>query len=408
VAVVLFVVAALLGTAIVGVILLTGGQTYEAPVASRNLEPNTRIQSDHLQTKTFDEAPGESVITDREQLIGRVTTREVSGESTFTASDVRDQFETVYTTQSIPAGTRIQRGMVQVQSAEEKPSDAVADPEIIVGKMVRESLPADHVVQRSDVYIEEQEYVVAQEPIEANSIVRQEQVRVVNRPTGPADGLSDPSRVTGKPIKRSLSPGDVVRESDVYSGDPQLSYFIPMYKRAVSIPVANQNQYSYMMKPGDLVDLYAYSPRSQEIPMGGEEVEEETVHTLQKIADGATVLSLNDRFTTEQIRSFETGGGTGTQNQKNFEYQSMTLGVSLKEAERVSLVRGMSSSGVNIDFYAVLRPRILESDYGISRDITDFELFNPSAESRNNRLNGEKTVEVIHGGSKEVYRVPSR
>lgn len=407
VAVVLFVVAALLGSAIVAVMFLTGGQTYDIPVASQDIGENTRIKQSHLSTETLEEQPEEGVIRDAEQIVGKVTKNNISSGSSFQSGDLRNNFRVSFTTQSIPAGTRIQQTMLQVRESEDKPSDAVTDPSVVVGKMVRESVPANQILKRSDVYMQEQDFVVATEPIEANSMVRESQLKVESRPSGPSDGVSDITEVTGKPIKQSIEPGEAVRESDIYPGESQLSYFIPMYKRAVSIPVEDHNSYSNMIKPGDVVDLYAYAPREHDVPRktnGDVEIQTETVYTLQKIADAATVLSLNDKFTKEQIEQFKAGGENG----RNFDLKNMTFGVSLKESERLSLVRGMQNSGVEISYFAVLRPRILKSKYGVNRDITDYELFNPTSEGSTNRLRGEKTVEVIHGDQKEVYKVPSR
>jgi len=402
IAIILVVVVVFLALAIVAVLYLTGGQTYPAPVAVTDIPANQRITERMIRVQDFEEEPDPNVVLEPDEVVGKVAARPVRRNSTFTGEDLRENHLVLRTTRSIPPGNRIQPNMIREGEAEDLPDGAITESDQLLGKMVREGVPANTVVTRNQVYLEEQEFVVATQAIPSNSLIREDQVRVESRPTGPSDGIGELQNVVGRAARSELEPGDVLRQSDLFSEDIQLSYFIPIYRRAVTMPVSNYNNVSYMLRPGDRVDLYAYMPQGfQEGTVSGNQ---ETLGTnmLQKVADGAEVLTLNDVYQKEQIRQIETG-----ENAQKFTYQQMTLGVTLWEAEKVNLIRGMQESGEsNIRFMVILRPRQLDSEYA-RRRVTNYDLISPELGEDFERHVEGRSVEVIQGEEQQTYEVPS-
>ncbi len=406
---ILFLLAVFLGTAIFVALFLTARRDYPVPVADRAIPANTRITENHLATAYLDEPPPEDILTDEQQIIGMIAGWELEPESRFVEADLRDYFELFRTTRSIPAGNRIEREMLELTRVDHKPGNAVEELDWVLGKMVREGIPAQTVIRLDHVYVEEHQVVVADRIIRPNSLLRSDQLTVERRPGVPEDAISSREELVGRAIRIRRSPGEVIRETDLYDEDLQLSYFIPMYRRAVGIPINPERSVSHMIRPGDLVDLYVYqarqySPAEMDIFSGTGD----RVHVLQKVADGSEVLALNsgDRnfWNKSQIEAIEES------EERDFTYDGMTLALTLKEAEKVSLIKGMKYRGLDMRFYVILRPRILESQYGLRR-LTDLELFDRRARYEVDELmksRPDRPVEVIQGDRHETYRVPDR
>lgn len=401
IAVILVVVVVFLALSIVAVLYLTGGQTYPVPVAAMDIPANQRITENMVRTEEFEEEPPANALRESGEVVGQVAANPIRKDSPFTPPDLRENHRVLRTTDSVPPGNRLQENMIREGEAEEMPDGAITNVDQLLGKMVREGIPANTVITRSQVHLQEQDFVVATREIPSNSLIRDDQIRVEQRPTGPNDGISDMETVLGRATKTKLEPGDPVRQSDLFSEDIQLSYFIPIYRRAVTMPVSNYNNVSYMLRPGDQVDLYAYMPQGfQEGTVSGQS-DVLSTNMLQKVADGAEVLTLNDVFRKEQIQQIESG-----ENAQKFTYQKMTLGVSLWEAEKVNLIRGMQESGEqNVRFMVILRPRQLDSERA-RRRVTNYDLISPElGRNADQRVEG-RNVEVIQGEEQQTYQVP--
>lgn len=404
VTVVLVVVVAFLTLAILAGIYLTGGQTYEVLVARTNIPANAKIKEAAVQTKEVDEQPPSSVITDSSQVIGKVAKKKIEKGSRFKPGQLREKFNVVKTINSIPPGNRIQPNMVQVVKVDEIPPNAASEVSQLAGKMVRGGIAANTIVKTNDVYQSEQKIVVATEEITSNSMIRKDQIKVVSRPTAPPDAISDAEKVVGRALKNSVRSGQVIRSTDLFPNRKQLSYFIPLYRRAVSIPVSNYNNVSYMLRPGDQVDLYVYLPSGFERGRTNGQVDQLNTDMLKKVADGAEVLSLNDVFTQKRIKQIESGGKKN--KSKKFTYQEMTLGVTLWEGEKINLIRAQQQAGKGfLRFFVILRPRQLESKYGY-RSVSNYDLFNKELGNAAVREANGPSVKVIQGDKKSTYRVP--
>jgi Flp pilus assembly protein CpaB len=250
-----------------------------------------------------------------------------------------------------------------------------------------------------------QKVVVASEPISANSMIRKDQVKLVSRANPPPDPVTDINSVVGRSAKAKLRPAQVVRESDLFPKTNQLSYFIPLYRRAVTIPVSNYNNLSYMLRPGDQVDLYVYLPQGYVRGTGTNQQNADVLGSdvLQKVSDAAQILSLNDVFTKKEVEQIESGGQNKQAQQ--FTYQEMTLGVTLWEAEKINLIRGQQQAGnQNIRFFVILRPHQLQSSYGY-RSVNNYDLFGRSLGNATSRDVSGPQVQVIQGQERETYRV---
>lgn len=408
IAVTLFAIAALLVVAISVAFYVSSSKTYPAPVLTRTVPANRKITSKLLKTKQFDQPPADNIITESDKIVGKVAARELSAGAKLTPDDFREKFKIIKSTSSIPAGNRIDRSMVKKAFVAEKPDNAVEKTEWLVGRMVRSGIPANVSVRSTHVYEEEQKIVVATRQIKANTLVRSEQLKVVSRPVFPEDAVTDKEQLVGRAIKNRKSPGDVLRKSDLYEGKMQLSYFIPLYKRAKTLDVDVSRSVAYQLRPGDLVDLYVYQPRNyssakaQEAATVGSEI-----HVLQKVADATEILALNkqnqnvwskDKLQKIKNNQKKKGGGKMT-------YNGVTLAVTLKEAEKISLIQGMKSEGEKMHFYLILRPRIQKSKYG-RRKVTGLEIFNREGGLEANEYLESRPVTVIQGEEEKVHKVP--
>jgi len=248
--------------------------------------------------------------------------------------------------------------------------------------------------------------VVATNSVDPNSILRDDDVQVVTRPDVPPDAVSDLENVVGRAVQNTLKSGQVVRETDLFAQREQLSYFIPLYRRGVTIPISNYNNVSYQLRPGDRVDLYVYLPQGFQRGETGEDSDQLSSDMLQKVADGAEIIALNEVYTEEEVQEIESGEGGDNDGSQNFTYQEMTLGVTLWEAEKVHLIRGQQEAGnQDLRFFVLLRPRQLESEYG-TRSVSNYDLFNKNLGNRADRKASGPQVEVIQGDQRESYRVP--
>lgn len=406
VTVVLAVVVAFLTLAIVAGLYLTGGETYEVPVVGTNLPENARIKKSHIRVEERNEAPDENIISDPSELVGRVTDQSKQSGETFRQGEVQDVYTVVRALESIPAGNRIREGMVEEVTTDDRPGGAVGSVEELTGKMVRQGIPGKSIITEEDVYQDEQEVVVTTDSFEPNSMIRDDDVQVVSRPDVPPDALGNPENVIGRAVKNTLRSGQVIRKTDLFAQRKQLSYFIPLYRRGVTIPVSNYNNVSYQLRPGDRVDLYVYLPQGFQRGGTNQNIDQISSDMLQKVADGAEIIALNDAFTQEEIEEIESGGEGEDTQARSFTYQEMTLGLTLWEAEKVHLIRGQQEAGnQNLRFFVLLRPRQLESEYG-SRSVTNYDLFNKELGNRADKEASGPQVEVIQGNQKESYRVP--
>ncbi|MFB6346376.1 MAG: Flp pilus assembly protein CpaB [bacterium] len=404
VTVVLVVIVAFLTLAILAGMYLTGGQTYEVLVAKAKIPANRKIKSAAIAKKEVDEEPSTSVITDRSKIVGKVAAKTIKKGSTFKPGHLRDKFRAVRTVESIPPGNRIQPNLVTTTKVDELAPNAVTDISAVEGKMVRRGLAANTIVTEDDYYQKEQKIVITRDTIPPNTMIRKEQVKVVSRPQAPPDAVSDVKKVVGRPLRRKLNKGDVVRSSDLFPDRNQLSYLIPLYRRAVTIPVSNYNNVSYMLRPGDQVDLYVYIPEG--FSRGSINNQQDQIKTdlLKKIADGAEVLALNDVFTQEKINQIESGGKN--KKAKKFTYQRMILSLTLWESEKVNLIRAkQESGGGGLKFFVILRPRQLDAQYG-DRTVSNYDLFGKNLGEEAARESNGPSVTVIQGDQEESYRVP--
>ncbi|MFB6354996.1 MAG: RcpC/CpaB family pilus assembly protein, partial [bacterium] len=383
VAAVLFVLAAFLGIAIVAALYLSGGQTYPVVIASQDLSPNTKLSRSQVKIKKKEDPPAKDIVKKDQidKIIGKVVKRNIKAGDPLKPQYFREKFLVYKTDEPIAAGNRIQDDMIVQGKSDKKPANVVTNKSDIMDKMVKEGINKGAILRRTDVYQSNKKFVVATQTIEPNNMVRENQVKVVSKPRGPSDGISDKSKVIGRPLKSTIPQGEEIRQSDLYSGDIQLSHFIPLYKRTVTIPISNYNSVSYMLRPGDWIDLYIYSPQDFQLDEAGSS-QNVSVDVLQKLADGAEVLMLNDKYTKKQIKQYEKGGKKG---KRKFTYNNMTLAVTLREAEEINLIRAMKTEGANFKFFVILRPKIQRGKYG-KRRVTNLELFNASAQSKANNF----------------------
>ncbi|MGM0380493.1 MAG: Flp pilus assembly protein CpaB [bacterium] len=402
IAVALFIVAALLGLSIFAVLYLTTTEPHPVPVATDNIQANQEIQGYHLETRDYGEQPPSDALTETDQIVDKVTATRIEKGSLFSGDDLRDQFKVVQLRQEIKSGRRIAGEMLHTVYTDQFPAGAYSSVDEVKNKIASRDLEAGQPVTEEDIYQQEEDFVVATESIEPNTIIREEQVKLTSRPPEYPDGITKTELVAGEVSRHRIKPDEVIRESDLHAGELKLSHFIPLHRRAVAVPVQNYNSVGYMINPGDLVDVYVYSPDNSATSRSGEEEEGGiNLHSLQMIADAARVLTLNRADKTvykrEQMK----------EDKLSFDYDQLTMGVTLSEAEKINLVRGMQHEDEPVRFFVLLRPRNLESKYGLRR-ITNFDLYDQEERKTKDmeKIIEGREVEVIHGDESQTYRVP--
>lgn len=134
------------------------------------------------------------------------------------------------------------------------------------------------------------------------------------------DTFSSLDEVEGQFSRVAIKAGSPILRPQLYSGN-RLSYVIPNGRRAVTIVVDNTGAVSYLVKPGDIVDVIGTFSEN----FAGEDVAKIIVENAQVMATGQTYRSLNEKESEKE----------GSKSPVVFD--TITLAVTPTEAERLIL-----------------------------------------------------------------------
>ncbi|MEW5767159.1 MAG: Flp pilus assembly protein CpaB [bacterium] len=132
------------------------------------------------------------------------------------------------------------------------------------------------------------------------------------------DTFSSMDEVEGQFSRVAISAGSPILRPQMYSGN-RLSYVIPPGRRAVTIVVDSTGAVSYLVKPGDIVDVIGTFSEN----FAGEDVAKIIVQNAQVMATGQTYQSLNEKKAEE--------------GKPPAAFETVTLAVTPTEAERLIL-----------------------------------------------------------------------
>ncbi|MBN1517336.1 Flp pilus assembly protein CpaB [Candidatus Sumerlaeota bacterium] len=164
-------------------------------------------------------------------------------------------------------------------------------------------------------------------------------------------------------IRRDIAKGDLILKGDLYFEEtfvPDITPLIQKGMRAISIPINATSAVSFLVKPGDLVDvLINYEipyiretevevPNTGKFKVGQKETEPATLYLLQNVQ----VLSVDRVILSDQRYKDETNQG----------YRAVTIAVTPQEARMLAFANKNTDDGYTL----VLRNR---EDDGILEDL---------------------------------------
>lgn len=135
------------------------------------------------------------------------------------------------------------------------------------------------------------------------------------------DVFSSIDEVEGQFSRVAIKSGSPILRTQLFDGD-RLSYVIPKGRRAVTIVVDNTGSVSYLVKPGDIVDVIGTF--SEEF--AGEDVAKIIVQNAQVVAIGQIYRSLKEKQTE-----------TAEEDKPPVVFDTVTLAVTPGEAEQLIL-----------------------------------------------------------------------
>lgn len=225
--------------------------------------------------------------------------------------------------QEIPRGTRITVDMVEVNQAETPAVGALTSPTQLTDHYANVAIHAGDAIVGGKLHIGPWKVLVAATAIAAGA--RADEPNIISRemPELPANAIeeSERTKIIGRICRNPISAGSLINENDFYQQNSvQLSYLIPVYKRAITIQIQRQDlANSYLIKQGDAVDVIARFEQS----FAG-------VDVTRTIVQNAEVLALDRQL--EKSTSNDTGG-----------FSHVTLAVTPREAEKLAFANRHAS-----------------------------------------------------------------
>lgn len=138
--------------------------------------------------------------------------------------------------------------------------------------------------------------IVARKDLAANTLLTEADFQVKEvaaRGEAPDAAITEGelARVVGRISSLEIREGDFLTEAMLFGGQPQLSYLVPKYKRAVSLRYDQLSAVSGLVKLGDLVDVIGHFRVRRREDGGGGEIE-----YSRTLVQNARVIALGQAF----------------------------------------------------------------------------------------------------------------
>lgn len=165
--------------------------------------------------------------------------------------------------------------------------------------------------------------VVAASEIPADTVITSDMITQAQIPSEAvlADAITDPSQILGRFSKATIYPGEQMLKSKLVlageSLDDTLAYAIEPGMRAITISVDQISGLSYMITPGNHLDIIGYFLQ---------EIDSQKTSRVMTVLENITVLAVDDVLTE-----------SGKRNSENSQYVSITLEVTPKQALELSM-----------------------------------------------------------------------
>ncbi|HNW94186.1 MAG TPA: Flp pilus assembly protein CpaB, partial [bacterium] len=219
--------------------------------------------------------------------------------------------------QSIPRGTRITPEMVELAETPTPAADALTAIGDINNTYATENIAAGQPILRGKLHTGPWKVLVARSALVPGARLDETNLTLREMPELPEGALEDADRakVVGRICRTTIRAGQLINSNDFYAqNSTQLSYLIPIYKRAITIQIkAADLANSYLIRLGDNVDVLARFPEH----FAG-------VDVTRTVVQSATVLALDNRME-RAANAADTGG-----------FSFVTLAVTPREAEKLS------------------------------------------------------------------------
>lgn len=236
---------------------------------------------------------------------------------------VAPKYPEVRAKQEIPRGTRITVEMVDVVQTETPASGALTAPVQLTDHYANVAIHAGDPLVSSKLHVGPWKILVAATAIAAGARADEPNITTRDMTELPADAVeeSERAKIIGRICRNPIGAGSLISENDFYQQNSvQLSYLIPVYKRAITIQITRQDlANSYLIKQGDAVDVIA---RFEQAFAG--------VDVTRTIVQNAEVLALDRQLVKSTAN--DTGG-----------FSHVTLAVTPREAEKLAFANKHAS-----------------------------------------------------------------
>lgn len=424
-AIVLGIIAILLGLAYFFITVAPPKKkTYKVLKAVVNLPAGAKITAEKVKIEEQDKPPPPGVFDNLKPVLGKYTNKSISGNSYIKVEDITEGKQIVIAAYDLAESKKIEVNDLSLMEVGIIPPGAIRDKQAIVGKYAAMPIKQGDIIKPEQLISQLTNVVYAAKKIPARTVIKSDMVYIKGEVSAPPGSYNDILKVVGKVSIREIKPNEVISSSDIFQGNIKLSFLIPSYKRAITIPISDYNSLSSLIRPGDIVDVYVFLPKTFQ-SYAKQELKEKTTYTYDKsgnitggekqfipqtvsdyigydvlmpIATSAMVLSLDQNFSDMPIQSKQGG---------QFNFQKVTLAVTHREAEKINYVLGVvapPSIDASVKFFIVLRPFGPSVKYPLALR-TIFDVLNEPVKLRGLVY---KPMEMIYGSDRTTIRVPAR
>lgn len=269
------------------------------------------------------------------------------------------RYPVLYAKQDILENTLLTAQMFETQEKDTEVLDALRSVSEVTGQPSTSTqfIGKGNPILRTQIHQGGFAGFVARTSIPTNTIITEAMLEVRTFETRPADfiGADQKNLILNTVSKNAIAQGRIITKADLFgTGAAQLSYLIPIYKRAVTIQIAGPLiANNFMIRQGDVVDVIAKFDKT----FAG-------VDVTRTIVQSAEVLALDQKLD-EVPRQPAPEGADASRMPAT--YQFVTLSVTPREAEKL-LFSTKHASEIRLALRSPLQRRTEESPPTTTQD----------------------------------------
>lgn len=269
------------------------------------------------------------------------------------------KYPVLYAKQDILENTLLTAQLLEVQEKDTEVLDALRSINEVTGQPATSTqfIAKGSPILRTQVHQGAYAGFVARTSIPANAIITEAMLEVRNFDVRPADFISvdQKAQILNTVAKNAIAQGRIITKADVFgTGAAQLSFLIPIYKRAVTLQITGPlSANNFMIRQGDVVDVIAKFDKTYA-----------GVDVTRTIVQSAEVLALDQQLVEVPRQPVLEG-----QDPKSAPatYQFVTLSVTPREADKL-VFSAKHASEIRLALRSPLQRRTEESPPTTTQD----------------------------------------